>query len=494
MNTADTSFVSHVKNRTIHTCKAFFTWILVSPIQARIFLVIGLTFGLAFTFMSHPMQAPDETQHYWRSYEVSSLNFVAKRYDNGRYGYNLPDNVIVMGEKFLMMQHLGQTFDYGLRHKYFSEGPSKYIRPVYFENTAVYSPFGYLPQAFGIGISRLLNTSLLTGFYIARICNMLAWVILIFLALRIVPFGRWTFLLLSLWPMSIFEAASLSPDSMTIGICMLAVAYALYLYKQTRITKLQIAGIIAACIALGTLKQVYFLVGLAFLLVPARAFGSKRTRWTVLLGALAISALVAASWAVFAKGAADGIHTYFRIGAHIDTVSQAKYILLHPLHYIATVIYTVGYKYATNITLSLMGRLGWGVITLPAYCYVLIVVSFFVALLKDASLVTKTEWSRIKLPARWLGAVGALLALAVITILYLTFTIVGNHSVEGLQGRYFLPVMALLVVPLMYSVRNIHMQWRTRTFVTFILFNTVAVLVVSLASLYFVTYHQAWPV
>ena len=90
----------------------------------------------------------------------------------------------------------------------------KFVR---FPNTALYSPLVYLPQSIGMAVGRLLGVSAPTLCLFGRICNLLAWVTLVFLAIRvtlvflairITPVYKWLFFVLALMPMSLFIATS----------------------------------------------------------------------------------------------------------------------------------------------------------------------------------------------------------------------------------------------------------------------------------------------
>ena len=80
-----------------------------------------------------------------------------------------------------------------------------------------YGWVGYLPQAAGIGLGRLVGASPLVCFYLARLANLFAAVALLFFAIRLAPFGKQLFVLIALLPMTMFELASVSCDALTIS-------------------------------------------------------------------------------------------------------------------------------------------------------------------------------------------------------------------------------------------------------------------------------------
>lgn len=51
--------------------------------------------------------------------------------------------------------------------------------------TNAYYSISYLPQAFGICLGNFLNLPVIVTYYLGRICNLLVYALLIFLALKI---------------------------------------------------------------------------------------------------------------------------------------------------------------------------------------------------------------------------------------------------------------------------------------------------------------------
>ena len=91
-----------------------------------------------------------------------------------------------------------------------------------------YSPIGYLPQAAGMLFGRMLNFSPLLLFYCGRLANLGVYIFLIYLAIRKIPFAKWLVAGISLMPITLFESASLSPDALNNGLCILFIAYVIH--------------------------------------------------------------------------------------------------------------------------------------------------------------------------------------------------------------------------------------------------------------------------
>ncbi len=76
----------------------------------------------------------------------------------------------------------------------------------------------------GILVGRLLRLPPIAIFYLGRLFNLAVWLGLVFLAIRSTPIFPWVLLALALLPMSIFQGASNSTDSLLIALSLLWIA------------------------------------------------------------------------------------------------------------------------------------------------------------------------------------------------------------------------------------------------------------------------------
>ena len=417
-----------------------------SPIQARLFVVIGIFFGLFFIFCSPPMKSPDEPQHYYRSYEISSGDLVANKSTSGRYGFALPDNMANFGEKFLLAEESGSRPDQAFMRQLFKEKPAKYKRDVYFENSAVYSPIAYIPQSFGLVIGNAFNLSILTSFYLSRFFNFLFWLILIFIAIRLAPFGRWVLFTVALLPMSIYQAASLSPDAAIISVSILAISLFLYLYKTAGIKNIHIIVVAGLMTFITLVKPTYLVIGLLFLLIPRNKFKSLKTYFIWLASSLVLPSLTALCWLFFSWPISKKLVDMFQLGNSVSSSAQIHFIFNNPLHYIGTLLNSVLFDQFIFLTKGTLGVLGWGKILLPAYCYILISFTIIIGLLLEISGNNANHPSRRQKFILIITSI--LLSISICTSLYISFTPVSSSAIQGLQGRYFIPALSLLLIGL----------------------------------------------
>jgi len=66
----------------------------------RIFIFVGLLFGLLFLIVTPPFQAPDEPAHFFRAYEISDLGIIAERQGDS-VGDFLPQSLTVIVDELM---------------------------------------------------------------------------------------------------------------------------------------------------------------------------------------------------------------------------------------------------------------------------------------------------------------------------------------------------------------------------------------------------------
>jgi uncharacterized membrane protein len=305
-----------------------------------------------------------------------------------------------------------------------------------FPNTALYAPFPYIPQASGIALGKILNFSPLILVYMGRIFNLSAWIFLIYLAIKNTPVSKWLFFLLALTPMSLFQASSLSVDAFTNGIAFLLIAlFLLYSFDEAKaIKRVDILIIFLLSLLLSLSKQVYFLIIFLFLLIPVKKFGTKKKYFITfaLLCLLSITAL--ALWSSLAKE----IYVPYPVRPLAEPDEQILFIFGHPLQYTKIFINTFIHE-GVNYLKQFVGRLGWIDTKLPdllIFSYLLILM--FVAIVDNQKRIA------IHYKEKILMAMVIFLTITLTsTMMYITWTAVGGNIIEGIQGRYFIPVAPL---------------------------------------------------
>lgn len=360
----------------------------------RVFLILAIVLGLAFVAITPPFRAPDEVTHFWRPVSMAYGTLIPKMTERGPVA-PLPKGY----QTFVFVFRIEQKPD---AHQYWLGWVTWLAENerVELPFVASYTPVAYAPQLLAAGVARVLHLRPMVTFYLGRLANLAAYIALIYWALRITPVLRWGLCAIALLPMSLFLAASWSPDAMTIGMALLLLALIL------RGARAELAALVA-----GLCKPGYFVL----------SFLSRR--WTVIAAAFA--------GALIATFVASGSY----VSPHGDPHAQWLCVKAAPFHFLAIALRDYG-SHGLEYLEQAIGRLGLLDIPLPVLILIL-----------EAALLIAVAEATITLRTRITASVIALvLAIGTSLTLYLMWTPVCADNVQGIQGRYFIPMLPLVLL------------------------------------------------
>ena len=414
------------------------------------FLVFGGIFGFLFVFLVPPIQVYDERVHFFQAYAVSNLDFIQDKHEyNGKYHYGseLPRSVYVAGEVFIANTagHAETKFDKHL-YRVFIKQPLEPSIIESRESGTGYSPVVYIPQAIGITVGKIFNSSPLIMIWLGRFMSLLVWLAVIYLAIKIIPFGKWAMAILALNPMAVFLSASLSADVITTSLSFLFFSLVASAFISTKVlTKKRLITMLAVLALLSLTKPTAVLFGILLFAIPIKRFGKKLTYVLVSIGGIIGSVAIVLIWSHLTADANELTSQAQSVGRVVNPSLQLSGILHDPLHYIKTlfinyVVVPPGYE-GDHVLASTVGALGWGETHIPLWTVLLYGVMVFLALLSTLrEKVNINKFQKITLIS-----VLIVFIVANITAMYLYFTGVGKDVIVGVQGRYFIPGCVLLI-------------------------------------------------
>lgn len=178
-------------------------------------------------------------------------------------------------------------------------------------------------------IGKLFDTSPLILIYIGRLANLLIYITLIYIAIRIIPVHKWVLLMLALLPMALYQGASLSADSFTIAISFLVIAISLKFSLDNSINEIKLKAItilFVLILVLALSKQTYYFLIFLFFLIPVRKFGSMERMVTIFILLFISTFGISSIWNTALSG------FYLPIVPQVSIPEQTSYILKNPLN------------------------------------------------------------------------------------------------------------------------------------------------------------------
>ena len=295
----------------------------------------------------------------------------------------------------------------------------------------------YLPAALGLFIGRVFSLPYSTMFVLGRFLNLLAYAILVYLAIKKIKSGKMILASVALLPQCIFMAASYSRDPWMIGFIMLGFAY-LIGEIQTPDKKLSMLDM---CIIIGSFyigispKAIYVPIILSALCMPKTKFKNEKQSRIYRVCVVVAALLLLASFAFpFISSGGGGVQDS-RGGAEVSAGSQTQFILSEPMKYADILLTFIGdYISLENaqMNFSHMHYLGMGQYSL------LIMILLAVVTFTDREECDKHIRATLKITTLVMGF-GAICLAA--TAMYIAFTPYMHPTILGCQYRYMIQIM-----------------------------------------------------
>jgi uncharacterized membrane protein len=402
---------------------------------ALVFGCQGLIAVLLLAMLVPPFENSDEFNHMNRADQIASGGVVATRYAGRQTSGGIVDTGINRIDAII------STIRFHPERKVSGEMmrdaniiPWGQRAPATFANTAIYAPFLYVPAVAGIWAGKVLHVSIARTLIIARTASGLASVALAASAIaaagEAAPF---LFVMLSL-PMSLSLMASVSQDGLLLALAAGAVALTSQIMKPVH-TRLEIFVLLCLCLTLvGLARPAYVFFCVLPLLISQVPLRQR------IIG-VASSVLAIGLWS-FLVAALTMINAVADRG--VAPKAQLRGLIADPgrLWVLAkSVVAGAQGMEGSSFYREFVGILGWIDVVLPGWFY-----DVAGGVLAAAVLVSLPR-SRPLLPAWAQGVMFAGGAAAVVCLFlleYLTWTPVGFPIIQGIQGRYFLPIALFL--------------------------------------------------
>ena len=290
----------------------------------------------------------------------------------------------------------------------------------------------YLPYTIILAIARLLNMNLRIGLGIAKLAGFLCYLFMIRLAIKLMPYGKETLALFSLTPMMLQSMVSISYDLFCIGGSFIAFAYVLKMgAEEHRFTWKDVVLFCFLAIVLGSVKGGIYFACFAFMVFFLKVFPAilKNKKYLILfiLVMMAIGGLVILKFNdIFNLVITDNTINYSVLDLIENPIQMVRFILSSMI------------KDADILIQGMFGgRLGWNEEVVPWFTVIAFVILFIISCNTDDGKFPREE-KKYSIIAMVLFTFG-------IYVIFLRTTGKEQPFVFGLQGRYFIPLIPLVI-------------------------------------------------
>lgn len=399
--------------------------------QNLFLLIAGLAGVLLCVFIPYGAGF-DEESHVVRIFDLSRGHLLPNRYEGGKTQTFTSFFQISYQRRFL------QTPAWDMLRPPLSER-KLVVEDLFSEPTrSIYNPLIFLPQALMAGVVwRLGNVPIVWGVVLIRLSGFVLYLLLSYLAIRLIPLGKWVLFLLAALPTALFQAATLNTDGYTNAVAFLFVAQVLALHLQRG----EVLSNRALLLLAGTILLVSCAKPGAVLLLPLLAFLPPRGLHKGQAAGLALVSLAGVALHVLWMAAAVR-NSHLASGGGQSLTVQLGYLLSNPGE--ALLVLLRSSLPAGPLWLrDWMALYGHWVGKVPALVFPLLGAGLVSALLSNPQGLNLTGRARLGLAFVFLLGVGFSVG-AYFAANYDP----GQPFLMGRQGRYLLPWMPLFLLAL----------------------------------------------
>lgn len=409
----------------------------------KLFLLAVLGWGLVYSMLLPVYTIPDEPSHVDTAYRVSNEILGVKDNEIGSTLYRRYDDIDIdaMEKTEVTPESYREVYE-----NLFARVKNKTLTESYSRNNLGNVPkVFYLPQAVGLSVGRLFGAGRTLTYLLGRVFNLLAAALLMYFGVRKLPFGKSVFYVIGLLPITLQEVMSFSYDALLIGISFLFAGYLFYwIYGEQKMEFPEMAVLLAAAILLGLAKAGAYLP-LTLLLIVAvyrkkteKSRQGKRTAlW--LAGSIGFCYMVQypnilMRTGLVAKAAAKA--------SAVTENYQITTFLKNPVSLFRILENTVAEKSDIYLKGILGGKLGWLNIDIPWH----ICMAFLILLLLAAIPGKEEHYIRKGYQKLGIWSVCILSSGMIFASMLIASTPAGTGYIAGVQGRYFLPFLGILMI------------------------------------------------
>ena len=401
----------------------FFRGLEINFYKYAIFCLMVL--GILSLFIQPILNIPDEATHYARAEMVSRgilfVDYHEQSHETIQATYDLMDE----SQKIYSESEIQ-----GLKINH----NTAFIEHVASSNLSI----SYIPQAIGIFVAKILNLDLIWSMWLGRFLNLVCYSFMVGLSLKLAGDLKFPLFFVSALPISIQQAASLSPDAIINGGVFLLIGYFIYLYRKDAILwkNLMIFLLLGLLVITSKVTNVFF-SGLILLLPLEKDWKASKSIFIKIIFIMIFIICGVTFYIYTTQFPVPDVQKVYLDSVGVDSSGQIHYILAHLLEWFRN----FGNSLIENCFsyMSMLNTYGW-----LNYGYSL---STIVMLVMFGKICFAQEGLKLS------GLNKTLLVLMIIgnycftcLALYITWTPVGSPNIDGVQGRYFIPLIAVLIL------------------------------------------------
>lgn len=421
--------------------------------------IIVFSVGIVYMCAMPVSMVPDESVHLFTAYHTSNMMMGIDENGCEKKG------CVMMREEDSLYNH--QAYDYT------DENIVSFLSQIGQKSTnenLVASGWGvmhgneylFIPCSLGISVARLLHLNTASLFFLGRLFNFVFYVVLSMLAVYLIPFGKLLLSSILTMPMSFQQGMSFSYDVCVNSIAFLLTAIAFkFAYENTKKVnwKKAIPLLFFTFILAKAKGHAYITIALlpyiTLFMNHLKCSNKKQTK-VILSTVLVILLIVATGLGIMMI--VNNNHLVSYTPSYLSYADAEKYsisfLLNHP-RYIPRIIFGTLFVYGPYYLLTFVGHLlGWLELEISSiYIKIELMILALFTVFSDTKKITSNK--------RSISIIASLISIVFIFAgLLLAWTPINTVLVQGVQGRYFIPVALPLLLGLGgIKTKKLNLSW-----------------------------------
>jgi len=396
-----------------------------------IYLILS---GLVFIFLLPPFQKYDETPHFTRAVALSQGQFFCKNNQ-----LTVPLDLGELHRQFNFQKVLLDNEKFPINTIDISKVRGSYKNVSEQVGGCNLNFLGYIPNTIGVILGVATDRPILI-FYFGRIFGFIFFLILFILSLKIInPKFKYLLWFYALTPLVVHQVTAFSYDVVIFSLIPVLFALFVNLLQNKKLSLFSWVAVWSIITVIGLIKIVYYPLILLFLLTDFYNLETVKAKAVYILKSIVLLSLTAVIvFGVTRLGTAVSTYT-----PYVNPTIQKKLILKDPIYFLSALKNTIVSNWFDDYK-STVAVYGWKnsfpSTDLVYYLYFLGIVWVIQKTSKNLS----PKFNPLLSVFRLLIIIGIIFSIYL--AMYLTWSVVGESTVKGVQGRYYLPFLPFILI------------------------------------------------
>lgn len=390
------------------------------------YIIFAMILGTIYLFASPVFTQSDESFHFLRAYQVADGNLISPYDEAGNAVDALPLSLYetLWDDNDRFPEY--KTYEDSYRESKIELNKDQVVT----ENirAANYVFLNYFPHAIGMKLGIMLNMSPYTIGLLGRITNMIICLSIIALSIKIIPVCKKTLAVIMLTPTVLSYCASLSADGIIIAMAFLLTALVLkYIYEKPKLNWKNYLLLLLIISFVSTCKVAYLPIIGILIFLPYDCFNSKKHKWLYTISLILIGIILCLTW--------------INISSIVIETNNSTYAGIYKyINFLLVFINTY-----VNDTVSYIQNMFAGYYLYQCQVNPVAIISITYLIISIISYLSENTEHEIKYIDKFLTSM--IIILVILLVSYALFT--GNTEatsklINGIQGRYFIPIIPLI--------------------------------------------------